>query len=149
LPFPLTGSQEAAIADIRADMAAPMRMLRLLQGDVGSGKTVVAMMGMLQAVANGAQAALMAPTEILASQHADTLGPWLDELGIKWQLMTARNKGKLRAESLAALAAGDVQIAIGTHALFQDDVAFENLGLALACSNAWRSRPRVMASMCW
>jgi ATP-dependent DNA helicase RecG len=131
LPFPLTGSQEAAIADIRADMAAPMRMLRLLQGDVGSGKTVVAMMGMLQAVANGAQAALMAPTEILASQHADTLGPWLDELGIKWQLMTARNKGKLRAESLAALAAGDVQIAIGTHALFQDDVAFENLGLAV------------------
>jgi ATP-dependent DNA helicase RecG len=131
LPFPLTRSQEAAIADIRADMAAPMRMLRLLQGDVGSGKTVVAMMGMLQAVANGAQAALMAPTEILARQHADTLGPWLDELGIKWQLMTARNKGKLRAENLEALSAGDVQIAIGTHALFQDDVAFENLGLAV------------------
>jgi ATP-dependent DNA helicase RecG len=131
LPFPLTGSQEAAIADIRADMAAPMRMLRLLQGDVGSGKTVVAMMGMLQAVANGAQAALMAPTEILARQHADTLGPWLDELGIKWQLMTARNKGKLRAENLEALSAGDVQIAIGTHALFQDDVAFQNLGLAV------------------
>ena len=131
LPFPLTCSQEAAIADIRADMAAPMRMLRLLQGDVGSGKTVVAMMGMLQAVANGAQAALMAPTEILARQHADTLGPWLDELGIKWQLMTARNKGKLRAENLEALSAGDVQIAIGTHALFQDDVAFQNLGLAV------------------
>ena len=131
LPFPLTRSQEAAIADIRADMAAPMRMLRLLQGDVGSGKTVVAMMGMLQAVANGAQAALMAPTEILARQHADTLGPWLDELGIKWQLMTARNKGKLRAENLEALSAGDVQIAIGTHALFQDDVAFQNLGLAV------------------
>jgi ATP-dependent DNA helicase RecG len=131
LPFPLTGSQEAAIADIRADMAAPMRMLRLLQGDVGSGKTVVAMMGMLQAVANGAQAALMAPTEILARQHADTLGPWLDELGIKWQLMTARNKGKLRAESHEALSAGVVQIAIGTHALFQDDVAFQNLGLAV------------------
>jgi ATP-dependent DNA helicase RecG len=131
LPFPLTGSQEAAIADIRADMAAPMRMLRLLQGDVGSGKTVVAMMGMLQAVVNGAQAALMAPTEILARQHADTLGPWLDELGIKWQLMTARNKGKLRAENLEALSAGDVQIAIGTHALFQDDVAFQNLGLAV------------------
>ena len=131
LPFQLTHSQEAAIADIRADMAAPMRMLRLLQGDVGSGKTVVAMMGMLQAVANGAQAALMAPTEILARQHADTLGPWLDELGIKWQLMTARNKGKLRAENLEALSAGDVQIAIGTHALFQDDVAFQNLGLAV------------------
>lgn len=131
LPFALTGSQESAIADIRADMAAPMRMLRLLQGDVGSGKTVVALMAMLQVVASGAQAALMAPTEILARQHAETLGPWLDELGISWQVMTARNKGKLRTESLAALASGDVQIAIGTHALFQDDVVFENLGLAV------------------
>ena len=131
LPFPLTGSQEAAIADIRDDMASPMRMLRLLQGDVGSGKTIVALMGMLQAVANGAQSALMAPTEILARQHADTLGPWLDELGIRWQLMTARNKGKMRQESLDALANGDVQIAIGTHALFQDDVAFADLGLAV------------------
>ena len=131
LPFPLTGSQESAIADIRADMAAPTRMLRLLQGDVGSGKTVVAVAAMLQAVENGAQAALMAPTEILARQHAETLGPWLDELGIDWQLMTARNKGKLRNESLAALAAGKVQIAIGTHALFQDDVIFQDLGLAV------------------
>ena len=131
LPFPLTGSQQSAIADIRADMAAPMRMLRLLQGDVGSGKTVVATMAMLQAVESGAQAALMAPTEILARQHAETLGPWLDELGIKWQLMTARNKGKLRAQSLAALADCSVQVAIGTHALFQDDVAFANLGLAV------------------
>jgi ATP-dependent DNA helicase RecG len=131
LPFPLTGSQESAIADIGEDMAAPMRMLRLLQGDVGSGKTVVALMAMLQAVANGAQAALMAPTEILARQHAETLGPWLDELGIRWQVMTARNKGKLRQESLATLASGEVQIAIGTHALFQDDVAFADLGLAV------------------
>lgn len=131
LPFPLTGSQENAIADIRADMAAPTRMLRLLQGDVGSGKTVVAVMAMLQAVESGAQAALMAPTEILARQHAETLGPWLDELGIDWQLMTARNKGKLRAESLAALADGSVRIAIGTHALFQEDVAFQDLGLAV------------------
>ena len=131
LPFPLTGSQESAISDIAEDMAAPMRMLRLLQGDVGSGKTVVAIMAMLQAVANGAQAALMAPTEILARQHAETLGPWLDELGIRWQVMTARNKGKLRKESLDAVASGDVQIAIGTHALFQDDVAFADLGLAV------------------
>ena len=131
LPFPLTGSQESAISDIAEDMAAPMRMLRLLQGDVGSGKTVVAVMAMLQAVANGAQAALMAPTEILARQHAETLGPWLDELGIRWQVMTARNKGKLRKESLDALASADVQIAIGTHALFQDDVAFADLGLAV------------------
>ena len=131
LPFPLTGSQESAISDIRSDMSAPNRMLRLLQGDVGSGKTVVAVMAMLQAVENGAQAALMAPTEILARQHAETLGPWLDALGVRWQLMTARNKGKLRSESLAALAAGDVQIAIGTHALFQEDVVFQDLGLAV------------------
>ena len=131
LPFRLTGSQESAISDIAKDMSAPMRMLRLLQGDVGSGKTVVAALAMLQAVANGAQAALMAPTEILARQHAETLGPWLDELGIRWQVMTARNKGKLRKESLDAVASGDVQIAIGTHALFQDDVAFADLGLAV------------------
>ena len=131
LPFPLTGSQDQAIVDIRQDMAAPTRMLRLLQGDVGSGKTVVAVMAMLQAVESGAQAALMAPTEILARQHAETLGPWLDELGVSWQLMTARNKGKLRRESLEALSDGSVQIAIGTHALFQDDVAFADLGLAV------------------
>ncbi len=131
LPFPLTGSQEQAVADIRTDMAEPTRMLRLLQGDVGSGKTVVAVMAMLQAVESGAQAALMAPTEILARQHAETLGPWLDELGVSWQLMTARNKGKLRQESLTTLAEGGVQIAIGTHALFQDDVTFQNLGLAV------------------
>jgi ATP-dependent DNA helicase RecG len=131
LPFALTGSQEQAVADIRADMAEPVRMLRLLQGDVGSGKTVVAVMAMLQAVESGAQAALMAPTEILARQHAETVGPWLDALGVSWQLMTARNKGKLRKESLAALAQGEVQIAIGTHALFQDDVVFADLGLAV------------------
>lgn len=131
LPFALTGSQEQAVADIRTDMAEPVRMLRLLQGDVGSGKTVVAVMAMLQAVESGAQAALMAPTEILARQHAETVGPWLDALGVSWQLMTARNKGKLRKESLAALAQGEVQIAIGTHALFQDDVVFADLGLAV------------------
>ena len=131
LPFPLTSSQEQAMKDIRADMAKETRMLRLLQGDVGSGKTVVAVLAMLQAVESGAQAALMAPTEILARQHAETVGPWLDALGIRWQIMTARNKGKLRAESLAALASGEVQVAIGTHALFQDDVAFDNLGLAV------------------
>jgi ATP-dependent DNA helicase RecG len=131
LPFALTGSQHQAVADIRADMAQPTRMLRLLQGDVGSGKTVVAVMAMLQAVESGAQATLMAPTEILARQHAETVGPWLDALGVRWQLMTARNKGKLRTQSLEALAKGEVQIAIGTHALFQDDVSFADLGLAV------------------
>lgn len=131
LPFPLTGSQQSAIDDICADMAAPSRMLRLLQGDVGSGKTIVALMAMLQTIASGAQAALMAPTEILAHQHGNTLGPLLNRLGISWQLLTGRNKGKQRTMALSALADGTVQIVIGTHALFQADIAFHNLGLGV------------------
>jgi len=131
LPFQLTGSQIEAAADISADMQAPSRMLRLLQGDVGSGKTVVAVLAMLQAVANGAQAAIMAPTEILAQQHGETIGPWLDALGIRWGLITGRNKGKQRQAHLDALANGETQIAIGTHALFQDDIDFKDLGLAV------------------
>ena len=131
LPFELTGSQIDAAADISADMQTPARMLRLLQGDVGSGKTVVAVLAMLQAVANGAQAAIMAPTEILAQQHGETIGPWLDALGIRWALITGRNKGKQRQARLDALANGETQIAIGTHALFQDDIAFQDLGLAV------------------
>jgi ATP-dependent DNA helicase RecG len=131
LPFALTGSQNDAMEDIKADMQAPSRMLRLLQGDVGSGKTVVAVLAMLQAVANGTQAAIMAPTEILAQQHGETVGPWLDALGIRWAMITGRNKGKLRQARLADLASGETQIAIGTHALFQDDIVFKDLGLAV------------------
>ena len=131
LPYSLTGSQQQAIDDIQADMQSPTRMLRLLQGDVGSGKTVVAVLAMLQAVANGAQATIMAPTEILAQQHGETIGPWLDALGIRWALISGRNKGKQRQARLADLASGDTQIAIGTHALFQDDVVFKDLGVAV------------------
>ena len=99
LPFTLTGAQQQAVADIAADMSKPQRMLRLLQGDVGSGKTMVALIAMMQAVDNGAQAVLMAPTEILALQHAETIGPYLDELGIAWDVVIGRNQGKRRSDA--------------------------------------------------
>ncbi|MCB1563314.1 MAG: ATP-dependent DNA helicase RecG [Alphaproteobacteria bacterium] len=131
LPFALTGAQERALAEIDADMAANSRMLRLLQGDVGSGKTVVAALSMLSAVENGAQAALMAPTEILARQHAESLKPWLEAAGIRFAVLTGRDKGKSRETLLHQIGNGAIQIAIGTHALFQEDVAFADLGLAV------------------
>lgn len=131
LPFALTGSQVAAIADIRADMAADRRMLRLLQGDVGSGKTIVALMAMLTAVESGAQAALMAPTEILARQHAEGLAPLCKAAGIEIGLLTGRDKGRARQAVLDRLASGEISILIGTHALFQDDVFFKDLALAI------------------
>ena len=129
LPFSLTPAQEAVIKDITHDMAADKRMLRLLQGDVGSGKTIIAFMAMLAAVESGKQAAIMAPTEILARQHAQTLIPLCDEIGIQAALLTGRHKGKKRNEILADLAQGDIQIIIGTHALFQEDVQFHGLGM--------------------
>jgi ATP-dependent DNA helicase RecG len=131
LPFQLTGSQIKAVADIVADMAAPNRMLRLLQGDVGSGKTMVALMGMAAAVEAGAQAALMAPTEVLARQHAETMAPLAVKAGLRLGLLTGREKGKPRREVLSRLASGDIDILIGTHALFQDDVEFKDLGFAV------------------
>jgi len=131
LPFTLTGAQDRAIDEINQDMAEPYRMLRLLQGDVGSGKTVVAFFAILNAVANGAQGALMAPTEILAQQHAHNIRPFADELGLKVQILTGRHKGKKRTEILEQIADGTAQIIIGTHALFQDDVIFKDLGLAV------------------
>ncbi len=131
LPFALTGSQRSALAEIIADMAAPVRMLRLLQGDVGSGKTVVAYLAMLRAIEAGGQAALMAPTEVLARQHFATIEPLATEIGLKIALLTGRDKGKARAAILAGLASGDIDIAIGTHALFQRDVAFADLALAV------------------
>jgi len=131
LPFPLTGSQEQAIEEIRADLAADARMLRLLQGDVGSGKTLVALMAMATAAEAGAQAALMAPTEILARQHHATVAPLAAAAGLEVALLTGRDKGKSRADTLAALADGTASIAIGTHALFQEDVAFADLRLAV------------------
>ncbi|MEO1265895.1 MAG: ATP-dependent DNA helicase RecG, partial [Pseudomonadota bacterium] len=131
LPFALTGAQTRALAEINADLEAESRMLRLLQGDVGSGKTVVALMAMAAAVEIGAQAALMAPTEVLARQHASGLAPLAEAAGLKLALLTGREKGKARAEVLARLADGRLDIVVGTHALFQPDVAFHDLALAV------------------
>jgi ATP-dependent DNA helicase RecG len=131
LPYSLTGAQERAVADILADMAKDERMLRLLQGDVGSGKTVVALLAMAQAVEAGRQAALMAPTEILARQHFKTIEPLAERVGIKAALLTGRDKGRDRSATLALLKAGAIDLLIGTHAIFQDDVAFHDLALAV------------------
>jgi len=131
LPFALTNAQRQALKEIAQDCRAPFRMLRLLQGDVGSGKTVVALLAMAIAVEAGAQAALMAPTEVLARQHADTIAPLADAAGLKLGLLTGREKGGARAELLARLRGGDIDILIGTHALFQADVAFKDLAFAV------------------
>jgi ATP-dependent DNA helicase RecG len=131
LPFGLTNSQRQALKEIAEDMGSPHRMLRLLQGDVGSGKTVVALMAMAVAVEAGAQAALMAPTEVLARQHAETIAPLADAAGLRLGLLTGREKGRARAELLERLRAGEVDILIGTHALFQPDVEFKDLAFAV------------------
>ena len=128
-PFRLTGAQERAIGDIRRDMESPRPMNRLLQGDVGSGKTVVALYAMLAAVANGFQAALMAPTEILAEQHYRTLERYLARARVKVALFVGGSPG--RKENLEALAKGEIDIAVGTHALVSRDVHFKKLGLAV------------------
>jgi len=131
LPFALTLSQTLALKDIVDDMAAGDRMMRLLQGDVGSGKTVVALLAMLNAVETGAQAAMMAPTEILARQHFATITKLAAPAGIEIVVLTGRDKGKARDSALTKLANGRAAIAIGTHALFQKEVAFRDLALAV------------------
>ncbi|MCB1506805.1 MAG: ATP-dependent DNA helicase RecG [Hyphomicrobiaceae bacterium] len=131
LPFALTGSQVSALKEIADDMAAPNRMLRLLQGDVGSGKTVVALMAMAIAVEAGAQAALMAPTEVLARQHLETIAPLAEAAGLRIAVLTGREKGKARDAILGELRAGAIDILIGTHALFQEDVVFSDLAFAV------------------
>ena len=131
LPFTLTGAQQAAIREIDADLGSDTRMLRLLQGDVGSGKTVVALMAMLSAVEVGGQAVLMAPTEILARQHLATLTNLLAPAGIQPLILTGRERGKPRDAVLGKLADGAARIAVGTHALFQDDVAYADLRVAV------------------
>ena len=131
LGFALTGAQRLAIAEISADMAQPRHMMRLLQGDVGSGKTLVALMAMLTAVESGAQAALLAPTEILARQHQATLRRLVHPAGLEIGLLTRREKGRTRDASLAALASGLTSIVVGTHALLQPDVAFRDMALAV------------------
>jgi len=131
LPYELTGAQTRAIDDIRADLASPQRMIRLLQGDVGSGKTVVALMAMSHVVEGGRQAALMAPTEILARQHFERMKPLGEAVDLRFALFTGRDTAATRRAQLAALAAGEIDIAVGTHALFQESVVFRDLGLAV------------------
>jgi ATP-dependent DNA helicase RecG len=131
LPFTLTGAQAQAVAEIRRDLASGKQMGRLLQGDVGSGKTAVAALALADAASSGFQSALMAPTEILARQHYEKLGPLLEAAGVASVLLTGRDTNGQRREKLAALASGHVQVAIGTHALFQDAVRFDRLALAV------------------
>ena len=131
LPYQLTGAQRRVIEEIRGDMAQSAPMLRLLQGDVGSGKTLVALMAMLTAIESGAQAALLAPTEILARQHHATLLGQLDAIGVRVAILTGREKGKARESVLMGLADGSIDILVGTHAIFQEKVNYRNLGLAV------------------
>ena len=131
LPFALTGAQREAIAEAVGDMESERRMLRLLQGDVGSGKTAVALMCLLAAAEAGAQGALLAPTEILARQHHAALAPLLAAAGVRAAVLTGRDKGRARAAALAGLEDGSTAIAVGTHALFQKSVAFRDLGVAV------------------
>ena len=131
LPFKLTNAQVRALSEIRGDLQAGERMSRLVQGDVGSGKTVVAMLAMADVTAAGGQSALMAPTEILARQHFETLAAPLAAHGITAILLTGRDKGAQRAEKMRSLATGAAQIAVGTHALFQDEVIFHQLQLTV------------------
>jgi ATP-dependent DNA helicase RecG len=130
LPFALTHSQQKAVDDIVTDLARPQRMLRLLQGDVGSGKTVVALVAAAAVIEAGRQAAIMAPTEILAWQHLATIAPLADAAGIRVAILTGRERGPARKEILDRLALGDIDLLIGTHALFQEDVVFHDLALA-------------------
>jgi ATP-dependent DNA helicase RecG len=131
LPYQLTAAQARALAEIRADLSAPERMLRLLQGDVGSGKTIVALLAMAHVVEAGRQAALMAPTEILARQHFERMQPHGLAAGLRLALVTGRDTAAARRATLALLAAGEIDIAVGTHALFQESVEFRDLALAV------------------
>ncbi len=131
LPYALTASQRQAAAAITDDLRQPVRMLRLLQGDVGSGKTVVALLAAAAVTEAGKQAALMAPTEILARQHIKTIAPLAERAGLRVAILTGREKGKERRDILARLAAGEIDFLVGTHALIQDDVVFKALALAV------------------
>ncbi|MEO0634532.1 MAG: ATP-dependent DNA helicase RecG, partial [Pseudomonadota bacterium] len=131
LPYAATGAQDRAIEQIAADMCAPTRMNRLLQGDVGAGKTLVAFMALLIAVEAGGQGVMMAPTEILARQHLEGLQPLAESAGVVLEILTGRDKGSERRAKLGALAKGDIQILVGTHAVFQDDVVFNDLRIGI------------------
>jgi len=131
LPFRLTAAQSRVWAEIAADLQREHPAMRLVQGDVGSGKTVVAALAALRAVEQGAQAAIMAPTELLAEQHARNFLAWLEPLGVRVALLTGRHTGRVRAALEQDLASGDIQVAIGTHALFQEGIAFKRLALVV------------------
>ena len=131
LPYALTPSQTRASAEIIADLEKPERMLRLLQGDVGSGKTVVGLLAAASVIEAGRQAALMAPTEILARQHLQTIAPLADAVGLRVAILTGRERARERTDTLERLARGDIDLLVGTHALFQDEVAFHDLALAI------------------
>jgi len=131
LPYALTHSQQKAVDDIVADLGKPERMLRLLQGDVGSGKTVVALTAAAAVIEDGRQAAFMAPTEILARQHLKTIAPLAEAAGIEVAILTGRERGKERDAILERLALGGIHLLVGTHALFQDEVVFRDLALAI------------------
>ncbi|MDG1859619.1 MAG: ATP-dependent DNA helicase RecG, partial [Emcibacteraceae bacterium] len=131
LPYTLTNAQSRSIDEIMTDMAEPSAMMRLLQGDVGSGKTVVALMAMLVAVESGAQAAILAPTEILARQHFESLSEMAENVDVKIAILTGRDKGKVRDAILAELVSGEIDILIGTHAIFQKDVFYHDLAIAV------------------
>lgn len=131
LPYTPTGAQQRAFAEIAADLATPLRMNRLLQGDVGSGKTLVALMALLDVVEAGGQGVMMAPTEILARQHLDGLRPLAQSAGVRLDILTGRDKGAGRAAKLKALAEGTIEILVGTHAVFQKDIVFHDLRLAI------------------
>lgn len=131
LPYDLTGAQRRVIEEIRGDIAQSAPMLRLLQGDVGSGKTLVALLAIVIAVESGAQAALLAPTEILARQHHATLLSQLDSIGVRVAVLTGREKGRARDSVLMGLADGSIDVLVGTHAIFQEKVGYKKLGLAV------------------
>ncbi|GAB3748758.1 ATP-dependent DNA helicase RecG [Lysobacter olei] len=131
LPFALTGAQQRVFEQVRNDLARPSPMLRLVQGDVGSGKTVVAAMAAMMAVAAGRQAALMAPTELLAEQHLHNLRGWLEPLGVRVAWLAGKVTGRARTQALAAVASGEAQVVVGTHALMQEGVSFHDLALAI------------------
>ncbi len=131
LPFSLTGAQIRSLGELRADLGSGQRMSRIVQGDVGSGKTVVAMLAMADVAALGRQSALMAPTEILARQHFETIADNLESIGVSTILLTGRDKGAARSAKLAAIASGEARVVVGTHALFQDEVRFDALSLAI------------------
>jgi len=131
LPFTLTGAQQRVLDQLRADLARPYPALRLVQGDVGSGKTVVAALAALCCVEAGYQVALMAPTELLAEQHLRNFAAWFEPLGVALGWLSGRHKGKRRVATLGGLADGSIQVVVGTHALFQDDVLFDRLGLVI------------------